>query len=521
MNSTSKKSHPKGLRGSSKASSDRILKSLSTISKRGNVTLLRRFMEPLYLVRSLSRSKPVRALINTLLLALSLLLLASTLAGRYIEAQTGTPASLLGLKPVVVMSGSMEPAIRTDSLALVLRTDRYKEGDILMFQRDRRPDTQESSKASSAPSVLHRLLRMEPDGSLITKGDANQAPDPSRVDPSEVYGKVILRMNWTAGIIRAIRTIREGDHIPYPKAAFLTPVRCEPDTETKPAVDPKAVSRLPEVPFFADTEHDQGNCWNYILHTHRSDILKQTHYIPMILLLSWIPLLIASIVAIRIYITEDTTTRGFAGGVSGEIEEVFDPKDASGLLPRQAFPKEVTLRSTSDIPTRVYIRLEIPVAEDRTGTSDYRLIDALIPEINKEDFQLVSSAKGRTAGSCSTYLYRYRKPLDPGEETTPLFKTVQVPDFKSITDLSDVISISGYLIQWDHIPAKDADKRARAWSRLTSHTEGTYIDTIETAGTITYNDEEGQSRQSEEYSIRKEISYEYHDQPGISCPEQL
>ena len=153
MNSASKKSHPKGLRGSSKASSDRILKSLSTISKRGNVTLLRRFMEPLYLVRSLSRAKPVRALINTLLLALSLLLLASTLAGRYIEAQTGTPASLLGLKPVVVMSGSMEPAIRTDSLALVLRTDRYEKGDILMFQRDRRPDT----KSTYEPSFFVRL----------------------------------------------------------------------------------------------------------------------------------------------------------------------------------------------------------------------------------------------------------------------------------------------------------------------------------------------------------------------------
>ena len=215
---------------------------------------------------------------------------------------------------------------------------------------------------------------------------------------------------------------------------------------------------------FSDTERDQGSFWNYIVHTHRSFRMKEFRFIPLILLLSWIPLLTATIVTGYLWFREDIVTRGYAGGVSGEIEELFEPSDAADLLPRQSFPKQVTLRSTSDIDTRAYIRLSVPVIEDRGAADGPGYVDALTPEINRDDFQLVSSHRGRRAGTSSVYLYRFRRTLGPGEETPPLFSVVQVPDFQCIPDFSDVLRVSGYLIQWEHFAAKDADRLARAWS---------------------------------------------------------
>ena len=233
-------------------------------------------------------------------------------------------------------------------------------------------------------------------------------------------------------------------------------------------------AQLPDDPFFSDTEHDQGDFWNYIVHTQRSYQMKQFHFIPLILFLSWIPMLIASIVSFYLYCREDTVTKGFTGGVSGEISEVFDPRDAKDLLPRQSFQKEVRLRSTSDIDTRAYIRVEIPVAADKES-----FVDALTADINTADFQLVSARPGRTAGSVSVYLYRFRRALKPGEETPPLFRTMEAADLSFAEGLEDRVLISGYLIQWDHFQAKDADKHARAWSSLNARAEGVYFDPVQ------------------------------------------
>ena len=204
--------------------------------------------------------------------------------------------------------------------------------------------------------------------------------------------------------------------------------------------------------------------------------MKQFHFIPLILFLSWIPMLIASIASFYLYCREDVVTKGFTGGVSGEISEVFDPEDARDLLPRQSFQKEVRLRSTSDIDTRAYIRVEIPVATDGTGVRY-----ALTADINTADFQLVSARQGRSAGSASVYLYRFRRALKPGEETPPLFRTMEAADFSFAEGLEDRVLISGYLIQWDHFPAREADKHARAWSALNARAEGVYFDPVEAA----------------------------------------
>ena len=242
--------------------------------------------------------------------------------------------------------------------------------------------------------------------------------------------------------------------------------------------------------------------------------MKQFHFIPLILFLSWIPMLIASIVSFYLYCREDVVTKSFNGGISGEISEVFDPEDAKDLLPRQSFQKEVRLRSTSDIDTRAYIRVEIPVAADKES-----FVDALTADINTADFQLVSARQGRSAGSASVYLYRFRRALKPGEETPPLFRTMEAADLSFAEGLEDRILISGYLIQWDHFQAREADKHARAWSSLNARAEGVYFDPAQPEAE---SDMTADSPVSEEAEAEPELSVSEISRPeGVSTAASI
>src|SRR3989344_7105026 len=73
------------------------------------------------------------------------------------------------LKAKVVKSGSMEPAIRTGGLVLIVPSVSYKVGDVITFGADTK---------TQIPTT-HRIVSVEGEGSrrtFTTKGDANDAP---------------------------------------------------------------------------------------------------------------------------------------------------------------------------------------------------------------------------------------------------------------------------------------------------------------------------------------------------------
>ena len=92
-------------------------------------------------------------------------------------------------KVMTVLSGSMEPAIKTGSVVIVKPTDNYKIGEIITFG--------EISKTKSP--ITHRIYDMkviEGRISYITKGDANNAPDQREVSEREVVGKVLFSIPY-------------------------------------------------------------------------------------------------------------------------------------------------------------------------------------------------------------------------------------------------------------------------------------------------------------------------------------
>ncbi len=86
-----------------------------------------------------------------------------------------------GWEPYTVVSGSMEPAIPVGSMAYVTRTDPdlILDGEVIAFFDD------------LGNTVVHRAVRNRiVEGEIVTKGDANDAPDMKPVPWDRVIGRV-------------------------------------------------------------------------------------------------------------------------------------------------------------------------------------------------------------------------------------------------------------------------------------------------------------------------------------------
>ena len=83
--------------------------------------------------------------------------------------------------PIVVLSGSMEPAYKVGSVVYYekVSTDMLKVGDTIVF-----PMNEDSRRM-----VCHRIIKIE-NGYITTKGDANKQADATKVSLAMVKGRV-------------------------------------------------------------------------------------------------------------------------------------------------------------------------------------------------------------------------------------------------------------------------------------------------------------------------------------------
>lgn len=97
-----------------------------------------------------------------------------------------------GAQALIVLSGSMEPALPVGSVAIAGPVDpaEVEVGDVITFTHDA-PAQTDVSGAPAAPLVTHRVVGIEEtaDGRLFhTRGDANTIPDDPPVPASDVLG---------------------------------------------------------------------------------------------------------------------------------------------------------------------------------------------------------------------------------------------------------------------------------------------------------------------------------------------
>lgn len=94
----------------------------------------------------------------------------------------GKAATVFGTTVLKVVTGSMEPSIHNGDY-IIVNSDysQLEEGDIICFYS-------KDSAIYGMPNT-HRIVRINDDGSYVTKGDANNAEDPVAVTADTVIGK--------------------------------------------------------------------------------------------------------------------------------------------------------------------------------------------------------------------------------------------------------------------------------------------------------------------------------------------
>ena len=103
--------------------------------------------------------------LSTAIMFLSVALLAFAIYTSYQYKDNPKDAYLFGYKPVLVLTGSMEPTLKVNGLAIVQKTNynNVEINDIIMYELDDK-------------LITHRVIEKTDDG-IVTKGDNNNAPD--------------------------------------------------------------------------------------------------------------------------------------------------------------------------------------------------------------------------------------------------------------------------------------------------------------------------------------------------------
>jgi len=137
------------------------------------------------------RARVVRVVmvVETAILALVVAFLVFGRAGF-----VGSPLSY-----VVVSGHSMEPALRTGDVVLLLRSSRYRPGEVIGYQIPK-------GGPGAGLVIIHRILEGGPRDGFVVKGDNKKAPDPWRPHVSDVVGSRVLTVPKVGLVIPYIRS---------------------------------------------------------------------------------------------------------------------------------------------------------------------------------------------------------------------------------------------------------------------------------------------------------------------------
>ena len=103
-----------------------------------------------------------------------------------------------GYKPLIVLSGSMEPAIRVGSVVLVreVKLSQIRAGDVVTFKTPVKPG---EILTEERTFTTHRVTKVSNSNgrlSFETKGDANKGTDAWKVAPDDILGRVRLSIPY-------------------------------------------------------------------------------------------------------------------------------------------------------------------------------------------------------------------------------------------------------------------------------------------------------------------------------------
>jgi signal peptidase len=104
----------------------------------------------------------------------------------------GCAALLVSGHLYIVRTASMTPAIRAgDAILARPVSHRPRVGDVVVYE-------------AQGQVVTHRVVEVTPEG-VVTKGDANEAADPWVVMPSQIRGRMVMRLPYVGWVLAFLR----------------------------------------------------------------------------------------------------------------------------------------------------------------------------------------------------------------------------------------------------------------------------------------------------------------------------
>lgn len=131
-------------------------------------------------------------IISIILILITIIFVVSVIKPNYNYDSKGS--FIFGYRPVIVVTGSMEPNIKINSISILKQCSfkNIKVGDIILYDYGNMKITHR---------VIKNVKNSEGLDYFITKGDANKVADNVQVTADNVEGKLIKTYNNVTGIV--------------------------------------------------------------------------------------------------------------------------------------------------------------------------------------------------------------------------------------------------------------------------------------------------------------------------------
>ena len=109
-----------------------------------------------------------------------------------------------GWRLYTVQSGSMEPKLKTGSLVLIKPGTDYQVGEVITYRTEAEKDLENPTN-----TVTHRIIEINDSQDpvlYVTKGDANNTPDPAPIREELIMGKLAFALPFVGYLVSFAKT---------------------------------------------------------------------------------------------------------------------------------------------------------------------------------------------------------------------------------------------------------------------------------------------------------------------------
>lgn len=154
------------------------------------------------------KTKKLREALSWVLLIAMCGLMVFTIYNARVAMKTGESKFLFGYRPVLVLTGSMEPYMMTNGLALTKQVDSMDDlevGDVVTYHLYDENGALMRNESGLPIRITHRIIAIDED-KIYTKGDNNNVDDGFALGIDNIEAEVVGVFNGTAWLVNKWQT---------------------------------------------------------------------------------------------------------------------------------------------------------------------------------------------------------------------------------------------------------------------------------------------------------------------------